>query len=83
MCEMKIIYTAHNVPEADCIKMMIEAHEIPCHIQGSHHRSMLGMMGTFVELNIMVPASAVEEALQLIKEWQEAEPEDGETIKAT
>jgi hypothetical protein len=60
------IHTAHSQPEADIIKSALEDSEIPTYIQGYNHRALLGLMGPYIELHILVPAVAEAEAREIL-----------------
>lgn len=61
------IHRANNNVEADLIKSFLEAHDIQVYIQGYHHRSLLGFVGTYIKLDIMVPEELSTEALHLLQ----------------
>lgn len=67
--DMVIIHTARDTTEADIIKGALEAESILVYIQGYNHRSLLGMVGTYVDINIMVKESDVDRAKECIKIW--------------
>ncbi len=56
--------------EASILRGALEASEIFCFVQGEHHRSMLGVMGQYVALNLMVRRGDLEVARELIREQQ-------------
>lgn len=64
---MVVIYTAHDNAEADIIKGALEDEGIRVFIQGYNHRSLLGVVGTYVDINIMVPVQDVEKAMKRLK----------------
>ena len=57
---------------------MLDAHGVPCVIQGEHHRSLLGMLGPYVEVRLLVPAGREDEALGLLRPAPSAVPEESE-----
>lgn len=65
------IYVPNDNMEADLIKEMLEQNGIYCFIQGYEHRSMLGVLGSYIELGIMVPEDQAEEASEIVKEFLE------------
>ncbi len=65
---LKKIYIANDNMEANLIKDVLGQNEIFCFIQGYEHRSMLGMLGSYVELGIMVPEGNSAEATKIIEE---------------
>lgn len=62
------IYQAGNNAEADVIVSALTAHDIPATIQGYNHRSLLGFMGPYIQLNVMVAKENEDEARRLIEE---------------
>lgn len=64
--DMVVIHTAHDNAEADIVKGMLAEEGIPVFVQGYNHRSLLGMVGTYVDINIMVFTHDVERAKQCI-----------------
>lgn len=57
-----------DMVEAHSIRASFEARGVRAHIDGEHHRSMLGMFGAAIELRIMVPASQLAVARELAAE---------------
>lgn len=66
--DMVVIHTAHDNAEADIIKSILEEEGILVFVQGYNHRSMLGMVGTYIDINIMVPERDAERARKYIAE---------------
>ena len=62
--------------QASLIRAYLEHHEIHVYVQGENHRSMLGMVGAYIALRIMVPGTQLDEARELLEEYENAEPED-------
>ncbi|MBT3181164.1 MAG: DUF2007 domain-containing protein [Deltaproteobacteria bacterium] len=78
------IHTASDNFEADLIKGALESEGISTYVQGSNHRSLYGLIGSFIELNIMVPAEDADNALMIINETKnikESEPAPQEVEK--
>ena len=61
------IYTAADTFEADMIKGVLESEGIHTYVQGYNHRSLYGIAGSFIELNILVPEKDADDALEIIK----------------
>jgi hypothetical protein len=59
--------------EASVYRSLLDAHNIPCVIQGENHRSMLGAIGTYIDLNLMVAAEDLDRARAVLE--AEADPE--------
>jgi hypothetical protein len=52
--------------EAQVVRSFLEAEGIQVYLQGENHRALLGMMGPYIELRIMVPPEQAEEAVALL-----------------
>jgi hypothetical protein len=74
------IRTCHDGVEAQVLRGLLEDHEIRVFIQGENHRAQLGIMGPYIELKLMVPASQAELALEVLRD---AESEIGRLSPAT
>ena len=61
------LLSCDSVEEAATYKGVLEAHGVPCVVQGGHHRSLLGMLGAYVEVRLLVPAGREDEALRLLR----------------
>ena len=70
------VCSAGDNAEASIIRGYLEEVGITVYIQGENHRSMLGMVGAYIELNVLVPSSDFEEASEMMRAFAEAEPED-------
>ncbi|MCK5541648.1 MAG: DUF2007 domain-containing protein [Desulfobacterales bacterium] len=68
---LKKIYTPNDNFEADLIRDALEQEDIYCFIQGYNHRSMLGVLGSYVGLGIMVPEEQAHKAKQIVEELLE------------
>ena len=75
------LLTCASVEEAATYKGVLDAHGVPCVIQGEHHRSLLGMLGPYVEVRLLVPEGEQATALRLLRPAPAvvpaAEAEDG------
>jgi hypothetical protein len=63
-----------GVVEANLLRSVLEAHEIPCVIQGENHRSLLGVMGAYIDLRLLVPSELLDEAARLLDDFEEKPP---------
>ena len=61
------LLTCASVEEAATYKGVLDAHGVPCVIQGEHHRSLLGMLGPYVEVRLLVPEGQEATALRLLR----------------
>ncbi len=68
-----------SVEEAATYKGVLEAHGVPCVIQGGHHRSLLGMLGPYVEVRLLVPEGQEAAALHLLRPAPTAVPDEADT----
>ncbi len=80
--DMVAIGTAGDPMEGAMIREFLTSNGIDCMIQGENHRSMLQMIGAYVELRILVPKSQAEEAAALLADFRsqaaEREPAEGD-----
>ncbi|MFP2906105.1 DUF2007 domain-containing protein [Pyxidicoccus sp. 3LFB2] len=53
--------------EAATVRSLLEAHGISCVVQGEQHRSMLGVMGGYIEVNVLVASADLDEARALLQ----------------
>jgi hypothetical protein len=72
------LLTCASVEEAATYKGVLDAHGVPCVIQGEHHRSLLGMLGPYVEVRLLVPEAEQATALRLLRPAPAVVPEPGE-----
>jgi hypothetical protein len=72
------LLTCASVEEAATYKGVLDAHGVPCVIQGEHHRSLLGMLGPYVEVRLLVPEAQQASALQLLRPTPVPAPEADE-----
>ena len=72
------VLTCTSVEEAATYRGVLESHGVPCVIQGEHHRSLLGMLGPYVEVRLLVPEGQETAALRLLRPAPAvvAEPEE-------
>ncbi len=80
--DMVAIGTAGDPMEGAMVREFLTSNGIDCMIQGENHRSMLQMIGAYIELRILVPKSQAEEAAALLADFRsqavEREPAEGE-----
>jgi hypothetical protein len=67
-----------NNIEASSLRSLLESNGIFCYVQGEQHRSMLGMLGAYIELQLMVRRADLEQARELVESFHEALPSDDE-----
>jgi hypothetical protein len=77
---VKLVGCGNNA-EAAFIRSLLEANGIFAYVQGEHHRSMLGMIGAYIDLRVLVRARDLDAARKLLanaEEDLEAAEVDGE-----
>ena len=72
------VVTCSSVEEAATYKGVLDAHGVPCIIQGEHHRALLGMLGPYVEVRLLVPEGHEVAALRLLRPAPSVVPEPEE-----
>jgi hypothetical protein len=75
--DMVRVASAHDNAEASIYRSYLEQYGIQVYVQGEHHRSMLGMVGTYIGLNILVPRHQEDEARELLELFEAADDQDG------
>lgn len=71
--DLVIIGKCYSDIEAKILKSFFEDHEIPCYIQGENHHQLLGVLGAYIEMRVLVPFSFKDQATQLFEEFQKAQ----------
>ncbi len=71
---LTLLQTVGDNQEASVVRSLLEAHDIKVVVQGEQHRSMLGMMGSYIELRILVEAEDLDRAKRVIEEAHAAGP---------
>jgi Putative prokaryotic signal transducing protein len=61
------VLTCASVEEAATYRGVLEAHGVQCVVQGEHHRALLGMLGPYVEVRLLVPADQEGTARRLLR----------------
>jgi hypothetical protein len=56
--------------EASVLRSYLEHHGIHVYVKGENHRSLLGMVGTYIDLGVMVPGTQIADARELYAEYQ-------------
>ena len=69
--------TASSQSEAGALRAYLDAHGVHVHVQGEHHSSLLGPLGSFaIELRLLVPQRDLDHARELLAAFYAAEPLD-------
>lgn len=63
---------AETEVDARALCAHLGAHGVEAVIQGEHHRSMLGVLGAYIEPALLVKASELEQARRLVEEYRAA-----------
>jgi hypothetical protein len=68
--------------EASLVRALLSSRGIPAVVRGENHRSMLGTVGAYIELQVLVPGSQRDDAARLLQQFDagelEAPPDDAE-----
>jgi hypothetical protein len=71
---------ADNI-EASSLRSLLGAHDIQSFLRGEQHRSMLGLMGSYVDVDVLVASADLQRAQELLAATPspdaEEEPEAG------
>lgn len=65
-----LLTKANNHAEAHLIKAYLNELNIESYIQGENHRSLYGILGTFIDLRILVPTADIEKSRKAFQEYQ-------------
>lgn len=80
--ELVTVCTCSDMVQAQAIRGSLEARGVPVLVDGEHQRNVLGMLGTVVDLRIMVPRSQLRLAhtlaLEIIEDLPPLELDDDE-----
>ena len=69
-----LLQTVGDNQEASVVRSLLEAHQIRVVVQGEQHRAMLGMLGPYIELRILVEEADLERARRVLAEAEAAGP---------
>lgn len=61
-----LLRSCRDNAEADVLRSVLKDAGIRCIVQGENHRSMLGFLGPYIELRLMVPGERLQEAKELL-----------------
>jgi len=67
-----------DVNESMIIRSVLEDHGIYVYLQGENHRSLMGLVGSFIELRVLVPEESLEQARRILKGLESEEIQEGE-----
>jgi hypothetical protein len=74
--ELSLLTVCADNIEASGVRALLDAHGIYSMIQGEQHRSLLGNLGSYIELNLFVRHSELEKAKELLASARPVSPED-------
>lgn len=57
--------------DAEIVASLFESQDIPVLIQGRNHRRMLGFVGGYIELRVLVPKNKESEGIQLLESYHQ------------
>lgn len=66
--DLVVVHTAADNAEADIVKGLLEDNGIAAYIRGYHHRGLLGLLGPYISLDILVQKNLKTRADRLIRE---------------
>jgi hypothetical protein len=69
--DLALLVNVGDNGEASVLRSYLEHHGIHVYVKGENHRSLLGMVGTYIELGVMVPQSQLEDARELYRVYQQ------------
>jgi hypothetical protein len=78
-----LLQTVGDNQEASVLRTLLDAHGIRCVIQGEQHRAMLGMLGSYIELRVLVEAEDLDRARRVLSEAEEAGPLAPDELEGT
>ncbi len=79
---LELLQTVGDNQEASVLRSLLQAHGIRCVVQGEQHRSMLGMLGPYVELRVLVEREELDRARRVIEEAAAAGPPAEDELEA-
>lgn len=79
---LELLQTVGDNQEASVLRSLLQAHGIRCVVQGEQHRSMLGMLGPYVELRVLVEREELDRARRVIEEAEAAGPPAEDELEA-
>lgn len=75
--DLVVLKNCGDPAEAATLRSLLDAHGIDCVVQGEQHRSMLGVMGGYIEVNVLVASRDLDRARALLQESEEHGPQEG------
>lgn len=75
----KPLTTCANQLESSMLRTALESVDIPVLVQGENHRAMLGSLGSYVEIRVLVPEARLVEAAGILEDLRsESDPSEFE-----
>lgn len=75
--DLVLLKTCGDPAEAAALRSLLDANDIHCTVQGEQHRSMLGVMGGYIDVNVLVAERDLERARELLQEIETGTPDGG------
>jgi hypothetical protein len=72
--DLVVLYTCGSSEEAALLRAALTSAEIYCVVQGMEHRSMLGVLGSYIEPKVMVRKTDLPAAKEIIADHERAAP---------
>ena len=72
-----LVRTCGDNAEAALVKSLLTSRGILAVVRGENHRSMLGALGAYIELHVLVPGKQKEEAEKVLEEFDSGALEGG------
>ncbi len=72
---LRLLSSCGDREEAEALRALLAAHEIPAVVQGGESRAVFGMLGALIEVRVLVPDAAFERAQELLASVPEEVPE--------
>jgi len=77
--DMVILARCSSTMEAAAMQAYLEANGVRVYVQGANHRALIGAIGTYIDLNVMVAEDDLERGRSLLLLYQSGARERGRT----
>jgi hypothetical protein len=78
---LTLLLTCGDSFEASMVRSALEAHDIYSYVQGENHRALLGGMGAFIELRVLVRRADLDDARELLEELRRTPASDDDVAE--
>ena len=79
--KMVLLIKCVDMGQAMVCRSLLEDKGIPVYLQGENHRALLGLVGSFIELRILVPEENLAEAKRILEGLENEELQEGELVE--